>query len=97
MINFIIFAVGGKLLIYVIQKFTPLEGIKNKYFHKLISCDFCLGCWINFFLALAYNVRIGGIPQVFLLSHFLIGIATSFLVHLISIGWREKFEVIVIE
>lgn len=97
--KFLVLALVGKIVIYAGQ--SLLQSIKinnpNSFFGKLVSCDFCFGCWIYFFLDLVFGVWFEGILFVPILSPFLIGVLTSFIVHLISLGWRTKFEVIILE
>lgn len=95
--EFLLVVLLGKVLLYAIQQVTPLEKIKIEYLQKLLSCDFCLGSWLFFFLSLMFDLRIEGLPHIIILSPFLLGVAISFIVHLISLGWRTKFETIVIE
>jgi hypothetical protein len=51
-------------------------------------------------LAFVFKVNIlnlFSIPYIFIISEFLTGAVVSFLIHLISLGWKTKFEVIVLE
>jgi hypothetical protein len=97
--SLILLALLGKLLVYIVQVFPLTEKItnKNSFLRELVECDFCLGCWIYFFLNLFFRVWFEQITYVPILSPFLMGIFISFIVHLISLGWKEKFGVIVIE
>lgn len=89
----------GKLALYTIDKFPLTIKIKNRsqFLNELFSCDFCLGVWVYsvlFFLTGTWFENVSFIP---ILSPLLIGTFASFLMHLISLGWRTKFEVIIIE
>jgi len=95
--EFLLVVILGKVLLYTIQQFAPLESIKIEYLHKLISCDFCLGSWLFFFLSWMFDLQIEGLPNIQILSPFLLGVGISFVVHLISLGWKAKFETIIIE
>jgi hypothetical protein len=70
-------------------------GSKWKFLGELVSCDLCLGVWVYWFFALIFGVNLfyelGYIP---ILSELLTGAATSFVVHVFSIGWMDKFGVI---
>lgn len=95
-IEFLALVVLGRVLLYAIQdvaKNVQLRGLLK----KLVSCDFCLGCWLYFGLFLVYDQSIVGIPHIPILSHFLLGILVSLILHVFVIGWKTKFETIVIE
>lgn len=89
----------GKLSIYFIQIFPPVELLYRvpkigKYLEKLIECDLCLGVWVYWFLAFFFSVNY--MQEWFyvpVLCELLTGAITSFIMHLISIGWKEKFGV----
>jgi len=100
-LEYIIFAVVGKLTIYFIQVF-PLDHLPlvGKWFrgclNKLWKCDLCLGFWVYLFLAVVlhaniFNFYVNGINEI------IMGMITSFLVHLISLGWKDKFSVLYVE
>jgi len=59
-------------------------------FQELLNCDFCLGFWVYSFLAMAFDLRLTERRQVRMYP--LIGLLTSFIMHLVSIGWKEKFD-----
>ena len=95
--EFVIFLGVGKLIIYLIQKFVSSNS-ESEFFNKLISCDLCLGTWIYCIIALAFKVII--LEDIFtpvpILSELITGAVATFGMHLLSIGWREKFSVVVI-
>lgn len=94
----IIFALMGKVIIYTVQKFPPLAEAHSPFVKALVTCDFCLGVWI--FTALSAVSRWSLLGNLFYfpaISEIMTGCAVSFLVHLASIGWKEKFSAIVIE
>jgi hypothetical protein len=102
MIKIVIFALLGKLTIYLAQQFPfiqlPLIGRywkEKRFLGKLFACDLCLGVWIYTLSALLLKVNLfeefGYIPIVF---EFFTGAAMSFIMHLLTIGWRDKFGVI---
>jgi hypothetical protein len=98
MLGFFSYAVVGKLFIYTFQKFPLIRDIKNKFFSELFLCDYCLGVW--FFSILSWLFSITLFKEYFyfpVISELATGTITSFLVHLLSIGWKEKFGVIVVE
>jgi hypothetical protein len=96
--QFIIYAVIGKLFIYTLQKFPLIRDIKNPFFRELFDCDFCLGIWIFFILSCFFNIVLFKEYLYFpIISQLATGVFTSFLLHLLSIGWINKFGVIVVE
>jgi len=92
-----VFALVGRLLIYLWQKF-PLSSYlskKWKLLEQLFECDLCLGVWAYTILAFLFGVNIfEGWFYVVIISEFLTGAITSFLVHLVRIGWDTRFRVI---
>lgn len=107
MLEWFIFAAVGKLIIYLWMKFplpqTILDNIQEKYIYQFIKqlheCDLCSGTYL--FTILAFFMRIDmlvdfGFWHVPIVSEFVSGAISSFMVHIFSIGWKTKFEVIVI-
>ena len=100
MVKFILFAGLGRLLIFTIQKHPLARILREKHWllDELIECEFCLGFWV--YLVLSFLVR----PEFFgeyiqyvpVITEILEGIVVSFLVHIFSVGWRDKFSIIVI-
>ena len=87
----------GKLSIYFIQIFPPTYLLYKipkvgEYLEKLFSCDLCLGTWV--FAFYAYFFKINFMQEFWyipILSEILTGAITSLIVHLASIGWKDKF------
>ena len=95
MIEWIAFTLVGKLLIVLGMKFPLLQ--KLPFFSELFSCDLCLGVWI--YAILAGILRMDMLPSlgwvyIPVASEFITGAVISFLVHIFSMGWRAKYEVI---
>ena len=97
--GFFLVLVLGKISMYTIDKFPLTIKIKNRsqFLDELFSCDFCLGVWTYTVLFWLTGVWFENLLFIPILSPLLIGTFASFLVHLISLGWRTKFEVIIIE
>ena len=95
MLNWFGYALVGKVLIFLWQKFP----IKNQWLGQLHDCDLCSGVWIYCALALLFGVDIVqnsfGISQT-IAGELVTGAITSFVVHVFSIGWKTKFEVVII-
>ena len=101
MLQWLTFAALGKLLIYLFQMF-PLPEKKESYLsealHKLHECDLCSGVWIYSIVALIFGIDI--IQSEFghtvrFAGEILTGAITSYVVHIFSIGYKTKYEVIV--
>ena len=113
MLEFIVYALIGKLLIFLWQQFPLSDYLSSKWkpLQKLFGCDLCLGVWIYWFLALFFeeanpflymvdkylNVYIYPAAFIFVFTAFLTGAITSFIVHIFSLGWNTKFQVIEIK
>jgi putative flippase GtrA len=74
------------------------KGRSKEFLEELFGCDMCLGFWVYLTLALLFqyanvDVNILDIPNAPIISAIITGAITSFVVHLISIGWRDKFGV----
>ena len=102
MLEWFTYAVLGKLLIYLWQLF-PIPEPKKTYIsqviYKLHQCDLCSGFWIFGGLALIFGIDI--IQDTFgytvqFAGELITGAITSYVVHIFSIGWKTKYEVIVI-
>lgn len=93
MLTWLIFAVIGKLLIYLWMKF-PLPQW-SKTLGELHQCDLCSGFWIYSILAFCLGVDIFQAEfgyTVEVVGSLITGAVTSFVVHIFSIGWREKYS-----
>jgi hypothetical protein len=95
----VIYLLVGKLVVFAIQKF-PLDKLffigkffqEGKFLEQLWKCDFCLGFWVYTFLAFAFPVNyLNEYVNVPILNQALTGLISSFVMHLISIGWKDKF------
>jgi hypothetical protein len=97
-VAYLVFLFTGKILIYFGMEFARNNEISNKFIKKLLSCDLCWGFWIySLWSFLTGGVLFRDIYYVPVFSQFITGGISSFLVHLVSLGWKSKFEVLVIE
>lgn len=101
MLSWLIYAVIGKLLIYLWMKFPLPEKLENKKFFKsLHACGLCSGVWIFTFLAVCMNMDVlyswFGFEHIAIIGEFVTGCLTSFVVHIFSLGWNEQFNVTVV-
>lgn len=87
-VEFLVYVVVGKLLIFIGQKFLG----NVSFLDELVSCDLCVGVWVYTILSGLFQIRL--LEDVYfyvpLVSEFITGCVVSYLVHLISIGFREK-------
>ena len=92
---FLLFLLIGKLLIYLGMKFPPLSESRFEFVKRLWECQECSGVWVYTFLSFVMGevlfVEYFYFPFV---SELITGGISSFIVHLISLGWREKFTVV---
>lgn len=98
--SWIIFLIVGRILIYLWQQFPLPDALENnRSIHKLHICDLCAGVWIygilSFFMSMSL-LKIFGFDYVPVISEVVTGGVVSFLVHIFLIGWREKFNQLVI-
>lgn len=93
--SWIIFLLIGRILIYLWFQFPLSESIeKHESIAKLHHCDLCAGVWIYGILSFAMGLSllaVLGFRYVPVLSELVTGGVVSFLVHIFTIGWKEKF------
>lgn len=98
--NWIVYLIAGKVIIYLWQQF-PLPAFLEKYktIEKLHICDLCFGVWVfgilSYFLGLSL-LAVFNFEYVPVVSEIITGATISFIVHIFSIGWKEKFSSIVV-
>lgn len=92
----------GRICIFFLQKFPfsklPVVGNwfnEGGFLYDLFHCDLCLGVWVFTFLAWAFKLNL--LQPIFympIISELITGATTSFLVHLIRVGFEAQFSVI---
>jgi len=100
-IDYFVYALVGKLLIYLIQQFPLTDKISAKHptLEKLFACDLCLGVWVYWAVAVIFRQNLfSSIPSPFgatwyMIEYFMTGAITSFIMHLITLGWNSKFQI----
>lgn len=104
-IQLVLLMLIGKICIYTIQKFVIANGlvqqIKSKWLNQfvsnLVSCNFCLGVWVYFFLTCVFRVALFRSVFYFpVVSELATGAMVSLVVHLFSIGFQEVFGTLVV-
>lgn len=93
MLNWIIYAVVGRLLIFLLMKLELPQRIKKiNWLEKLHSCPLCLGVWVYVFLAFFMNIDIlyswFGF-EVAVIGKIVTGCLTSYLVYVFVLGFKE--------
>lgn len=66
---------------------------KWEFSRELYSCDLCLGFWVYLFLAPFFKIKILDNKIV---NNTVLAMISTMLSYLISEGWRENFENVVI-
>ena len=97
-VRYFVYAFAGKLLIFLFQKvfFDNYPSSRENFLTKLLSCGLCFGFWIYFALAFVFKIDILEIEYI-IIAEFLSAAVTTFVVWLISLGWKSRFQEIVIE
>lgn len=92
MTEIVLMGISGKVIIFLIQKFSKNFDISNKYLVGLIGCGMCLGLWA--FLLLSATLQVHLFSDLFyfpVVSEIITAGLMTFTVHLLSIGWDEYF------
>jgi len=97
-LTYILYLLIGRFLIFIGMRFPLFVESRYKFVRKLFSCDLCLGVWAYTFLSVASGeILFKSWFYVWGFSELITGCISAFLVHVFLIGWREKFQTIVIE
>ena len=105
MVEFVIYALVGKIIIFLLQKFPknslPIIGKylfrEGRFLDKLFGCGLCLGFWIYLGLSFYFSVNLFGEIYVPIVSEIITGAVTTFVVFIFSVGWNSEFQNYVIE
>jgi hypothetical protein len=98
MLQYLFYAAMGRLVIYLFQEFPlPLKIEKIPFFSKLHRCDLCAGVYIYSLLAYAMQIDIlTEVVYIPIVGYVLTGMITSFMVHLLRLGWHSKYDVVIV-
>lgn len=98
MVDFLLYLGSGKLLLYLSRKFPPIRRLmtSRELLRQLYSCDLCYGFWVYLALTPFFDVDAKQIKNK-ILRWILTSCFATFLAHLVSIGWEQKFGIVVIE
>jgi len=101
MLNWLIYAVVGRLLIFLGMRLHLPERIENiNWISQLHMCSLCMGVWI--FTILAYFMGIDilnswfGFPHIAILGEIVTGSLTSYVVWIFVAGWNSVHDVVII-
>jgi hypothetical protein len=98
--KWILFLIVGKVVIHVWQQFQLPTSLKRfVWLAKLHDCDLCSGVWIYTILSLFLGVDLLSVTifeYVPLVSEIVTGILVSWIVHIFTLGWHAKYDVVVI-
>lgn len=98
--KWILFLILGKIIIYIWMQFHfPKFMQKWDWLNKLHECDLCSGVYVYAGLSLFLGVDLLSVTlfdYVPVVSEVITGIVISWLVHIFSLGWKSKYEVVVV-
>ena len=93
--SFFAYLFAGKILIFFGMKFAQDNGITKGFIGRLLSCDLCWGFWVYSLLSLLLGETLFDEFFYFkFISEFITGGLVSLFIHLVTLGWKSKFEVI---
>ena len=103
MTKLLVFLGVGSLLVFSLRKLPlPLlfPGLfrEGKFLEQLFGCDFCLGFWV--YLVLSFFFRMNFLYEYFyiiIISEVLTAIMASFIMQLVSVGWKDLYSVVYLE
>ena len=98
--KWVLFLIVGRIVIHIWQQFhLPRFLQKIEWFVKLHECDLCSGVWIFTILSLFMGLDLLSVllfEYVPVVSEVVTGIVISWLVHIFILGWKAKYEIVVI-
>lgn len=81
---------------YFARKFPPIRYISKKI-HFDLDCNLCLGFWTYLALAILLDINIMDgttYSEIPIFGEVITAAFTSFVMHLVVIGWNDLFTVI---
>jgi len=98
--KWILFLIFGKVAIYVWMQFHLPKFVKKyDWLVQLHECDLCSGVWIFSLLSFFTEIdllEVTGFGYIPIVGAIVTGILTSWLVHIFTLGWKAKYEIIII-
>lgn len=99
LVRWILFAILGRLVIHLWMLFHLPKWMKNDWVDKLHGCDLCSGVWVytllSFFLETDL-LELVGFEHVPVVGAIITGIIVSWTVHIFVLGWKSKYEIVVV-
>ena len=98
--DLVLISVVGKLFTYLWMAFPLPEWMDNSKFGLLHTCEKCSGTWIYSILFTIFRIdllHLLGLPYYPFVGEMVSGAAISFVVFLISVGFKETFMSFYIE
>lgn len=96
--TWLLYLAAGRLLTWLLQVNGLTRPLWNAHptLKELSECDLCLGFWV--YLGLGFSLREKWADLwPFRVSVLVLATVTSFIAHLLRIGWQTKFGVTVID
>ncbi len=98
--KWIIFLILGRIVIHIWQQFHfPRFLKKYEWLKKLHECDLCSGVYaysiLSFFMETDL-LEVTGFGYIPIIGAVVTGIVISWLVHVFILGWKAKYEIVVI-
>ena len=90
--DYIIYLGIGKLFVYLLQKSPIPRLLPEGLLRELVECDLCLGFWVYLFLGVMLDQDIDEEIKNRIVSKLATAGASTFIMHLLSVGWQEKFQ-----
>ena len=81
---------------YLFQK-SPIPRYLSGNLKELVDGDLCLGFWMYLLLGVMVRKDIDEKIENKIVSRLATASFSTFVIHLISIGWREKFSTYIVE
>jgi len=98
--SWVLFLVIGKIVIHIWMQFhLPKFLSKSEWFKQLHECDLCSGVYVYSILSFFMGVdllEVAGFGKIPLVSAIITGIVVSWVVHIFYLGWKSKYEIVVI-
>jgi hypothetical protein len=96
-VEFLLLSLIGKLFIFLGMNFPPFSESRIDFVRRVWTCDLCSGVYVYTLLSIVMRVSLfNELFYVPFVSEVITGGILAFVIHLISLGWKSKFEVVVI-
>ena len=95
MIDFLLYLGSGKLLLFLLKKFTPFQVFmsKKESLQRLYNCDLCSGFLVYLFLSFFIYIKVDQVKNP-LVRRLLVAAISTLLAQCSSVGYSELFTTI---